>query len=88
MRFTIDRDGLAEAHRLVERARDRVVDEIAADARRRAPVDTGALLVSIDAGPGRVTAGTDHWLYVEYGTRYQRAQSFMRPALYTKRRLR
>ncbi len=88
MRFTIDPDGLAKARRLAERARDRVVDEIAADARRRAPVDTGALLASIDAGPGRVTAGTDHWLYVEYGTRYQRAQSFMRPALYTKRRLR
>lgn len=88
MRFTIDRAGLAQAHRLVERARRRVVEDIAADARRRAPVDTGALLASIGAAPGRVTAGTDHWLYQEYGTRYQRAQSFMRAALYVKRRLR
>ena len=88
MRFTIDPDGLAKAHRLVERARRRVVEDIAADARRRAPVDTGALLASIDSGAGRVTAGTDHWLYQEYGTRYQRAQPYMRPALYTRRRLR
>jgi len=90
MRFRFDRAGLAEAHRLVERARDRVVDDIAADAERRAPVDTGALAASIRAHPAsnRVTAGTDHWIYQEYGTRYQRAQPYMRPALYTRRRLR
>ncbi len=88
MRFWIDPDGLTKAHRLVERARDRVVEDIAADARRRAPVDTGALVASVGAEPGRVTAGTDHWLYPEYGTRYQAAQPYMRPALYTRRRLR
>jgi len=88
MRFWIDPDGLAKAHRLVERARDRVVDDIAADARRRAPVDTGALLRTVTAKSERVHAGTDHWIYPEYGTRYQRAQPYMRPALYTRRRLR
>ena len=88
MRFWIDPDGLAKAHRLVERARRRVVEDIAADARRRAPVDTGALLASIDSGAGRVTAGTDHWLYPEYGTEHQTAQSFMRPVLYSRRDIR
>jgi len=88
MRFRIDPDGLAKAHRLVERARDRVVDDIAADARRRAPVDTGALLRTVTAKSERVHAGTDHWIYPEYGTRYQAAQSFMRAALYVRRRLR
>lgn len=88
MRFTIDLDGLAKAHRLAERARDRVVDEIAADARRRAPVDTGALRRSVAGESARVTAGTDHWVYPEYGTRYQDAQPYMRPALYTRRRVR
>lgn len=52
---------------------DLVTEEIAVDARRYAPVDTGAMRDSIDAipaveGHGSVTVGTDHWRFVEYGT--------------------
>lgn len=46
--------------------------QIASDARRYTPVLTGAMRRSIRArktkGGGRVYVGTDHWMYVEYGT--------------------
>lgn len=52
----------------------------------RAPVDTGFLRSSIQAmkvGPAhwRVTVGADYGLYVEYGTRFNRAQPFFFPAI-------
>lgn len=81
----------AQAHIDAAKARAvaKVTDEIAADARRMAPVDTGELQDSIESHPraGRVTVGTDHWIYQEYGTRYQDGTAFMRPALYQRRRI-
>ena len=58
-------------------------------AKRLAPVDTGRLRSSIghtlrrDAGGLLATVGTsvEYASYVEFGTRYMRAQPFLRPAL-------
>jgi hypothetical protein len=66
----------AEAH--LNAARDRMLAhlgrEIAADAQRYAPSDSGALRASIHADPPagghvRVWVGTDHWQFTEFGTR-------------------
>jgi HK97 gp10 family phage protein len=69
---------------------DSVTERMADDCRRYCPVDTGELRDSIEALPavdgfGQVRVGTDHWRYVEYGTRNMSAQPFMRPALYQNR---
>lgn len=49
-----------------------IVEDIAEDCRRGAPVDSGALLASIHTsyrpGVGKVHVGTDHWAPVEYGS--------------------
>lgn len=52
----------------------------------RAPVDTGFLMNSIQArkvGPAhwRVTVGAEYGLYLEYGTRHNRAQPFFFPTI-------
>lgn len=58
---------------------------------RNAPVDTGALKRSImlsmhDQGfTWRVKAMVNYAAYVEYGTRFQSAQPFIRPAFYQQR---
>lgn len=55
---------------LAEQWRTKITEEIAEDARGMAGVDTGAMRASIHAEPpGRVVVGTDHWQFVEYGTR-------------------
>lgn len=51
-----------------------------------APVDTGELSNSLrilDKGTDYVEVGTDvsHGIHVEFGTKYSRAQPFLRPAL-------
>ena len=55
---------------------------VAADARKRAPVSTGALAASIrveNAEEGaQVVATVPYARFVEYGTRFMPAQSFMR----------
>jgi HK97 gp10 family phage protein len=60
------------------------------DAKIRCPVDTGALRRSLremkqNKTPGRIESqvGTDieYAPHVEFGTRYQRAQPYLRPAL-------
>ncbi len=59
-------------------------------AKRLSPVDTGRLRSSIHHEIGRdylgpfAIVGTDvnYGIYVELGTRYARAQPFLRPALY------
>jgi HK97 gp10 family phage protein len=65
---------------------------IEAEAKRRAPVDTGFLRSSIRA----VQKGPLHWvvgvgaayaLFIEFGTRRQRAQPFFSPAVAAGRRL-
>lgn len=52
------------------------------------PVDKGDLLASEDVVRENDTvsliAGTDHAIYVEFGTVHQEAQPFMRPAIDTK----
>jgi HK97 gp10 family phage protein len=78
----------------------RLAEEIAQDARRYAPRDTGALIAGIEATEptngsvrvvaNRVVPGDDPKVpvYVEYGTRYMAAQPFMRPAAFRKRAVR
>ena len=54
-------------------------------AQERAPVDTGflkrSITMSVESGNKRVTATIKEYApYVEFGTRFNRAQPFMRPA--------
>lgn len=92
-------DGLLNrAKLLVPRIRQGVQQTVAqtallieTDAKLYAPVDTGRLRSSIHAeiAPNGlsavVNAGTSYAVFVELGTRYQRAQPFMFPA-YEKNR--
>lgn len=66
---------------------------VAGEAQKLAPIDTGELRQSIRArkieeGHARVSAHAPHALYVELGTRYMRAQPYLRPALHSVMRLR
>lgn len=66
-------------------AADEVVEEEAANlvaeiASRLAPRLTGNLRASIDDDGAYVIADTDYAGYMEYGTRHNAAQPFMRPA--------
>ena len=62
-------------------------------ASRKVPVDTGHLRRSLtidfrDGGlTGRVSTNVEYAMYVEFGTRFQSAQPFFRPALYEQRPL-
>lgn len=64
---------------------------IESDAKQLAPVDTGRLRASIhaDIAPNGLSAtvsdGTTYGIFVEFGTRRQRPQPFLRPA-YEKNR--
>lgn len=74
-----------ELARAVERVVAEAAREVEAAAKRRAPVDTGALRNSIQAWhdtPYRwhIAPHVEYALYVEYGTRRQRAQPYMTPA--------
>ncbi|GIK73808.1 MAG: hypothetical protein BroJett021_27960 [Chloroflexota bacterium] len=73
------RQGLAAAAFLVERA-----------AKVKAPVDTGFLrnsiqTVSVTDREAVVAVGAEYGIYQEMGTRFMRAQPFMRPALENNR---
>lgn len=73
VRVVIDPAGMGHLDLILERLTHNVVEEIADDARRRCPVDTGELEESIGTrypGPrhGQVTVGTDHWHPTEYGS--------------------
>lgn len=85
--FVLDAGYWRNVERAGNRARKDVLDAIADDSRRLVPVDTGELRNSIKVRPvlGRVEVGTDHWLFVEYGTRFMDAQPFIRPALFRER---
>lgn len=57
-------------------------------AQRLVPVDTGELHDSLhteeldDGEPGvRIVAGTDHWMFPEFGTSETPAQPYLRPVL-------
>jgi len=59
--------------------------DIEANAKAIVPVDTGKLKNSISSEFPSLTKAisaphTDYAIYVEFGTRYQRAQPYMRPA--------
>lgn len=115
MRVVPSPSGLAKIKAVGLKFRAEITQEVADDAQRNAPVDTGELRSSITAIPelGIVTVGTDHWAPQEYGARPHRiepdtkealswpggahpvayvnhpgnrAQPFMRPAVYKKRR--
>lgn len=60
--------------------------DIEAQAKVRAPVDTGTLRNSIQAtrvgtAYWRVVVGVDYGVHVEWGTRFMAAQPFLRPAI-------
>lgn len=60
--------------------------DIEAQAKVRAPVDTGTLKNSIQAvkishNHWRVTVGADYGVYVEHGTRHMAAQPYFQPAI-------
>lgn len=89
----------AKALALIPRVRadvQQTVAEVAllieSDAKLFAPVDTGRLRASIHAEiapnglSARVEAGVDYAVFLEFGTRRQRAQPFLFPA-YEKNRL-
>jgi hypothetical protein len=70
----------------------KVLQDVADDMLRTVPRDTGELADSINpyATSGnryRIKIGTDHWVHVEYGTRYMAAQPYIRPSVYKKRSL-
>jgi hypothetical protein len=72
VRVIMDSSGQGELAMMLGRLTRNVVAEIAQDAKRRVPVDTGELRASIRttyrARHGRVWVGTDHWAPTEYGS--------------------
>lgn len=80
----------AAVSRLIEGASSEMLHqvgkEVAADARRLCPVDTGRLRDSIDydvtGDTVRISASAPYARFVEEGTSTQKAQPFLRPALY------
>lgn len=73
VRVVMDASGMGELSLILGRLTRNVVSEIADDARRRVPIDTGELRASIRTTyrnrHGRVWVGTDHWAPTEYGSR-------------------
>lgn len=68
----------------------RIAEEIAQDAKRFAPVDTGFLRSSIQATPAEngkatVRAGAPYAGFVEMGTSRMRARPYLRPAAWKRR---
>lgn len=65
----------------------KTAEEIKVEAKSLAPVDTGRLQRSIkvvkeDEGVYKVGSQLDYAIFVEFGTRFQSAQSFLRKAFY------
>jgi len=54
---------------------------VAGKARQLVPKRTGALAASIGPVPEGVAAGENYARYVEFGTRYMRAEAYLGPAL-------
>ena len=94
--ISITIDGLDEAQGLLGAVQDKIKDGIrkglaeageivVKDAKAECPVDTGELQGSIkkrvEDNTCTAFASAAHGMYVEFGTRYQRAQPFMVPAL-------
>jgi HK97 gp10 family phage protein len=74
----------------IRKALERSAMSVQSQAKLLAPVDTGRLRASIDRRiEGRtayVGTNLDYAPYVEYGTRYMRAQPYFEPALERKQR--
>jgi HK97 gp10 family phage protein len=71
--------GVAARKRCLE-----VADQVADEAGRRAPVESGRLRDSLKAVPtaeGAEVFAVDYWKYVEYPTRDTKPQPFIRPAV-------
>jgi hypothetical protein len=95
MKVVLDESGMSMLSREVDGDLVHpITDEVAQDMRRMVPVETGALLGTIEPehlrGAGRVWCGApergiDYHLYQEYGTSRMRAQPYARPALYRVR---
>ncbi len=90
-RVRIDLAGFARLEAAADELTKRLTLSVLADAERFVPIDTGELHQSLHAEfprplVGQVWVGTDHWIYPEYGTRYMKAEPYMRPALYRYRR--
>ena len=90
-RVRIDLAGFARLEAATDELVKRLTLDVATDAERFVPIDTGELHQSIHSEfprplIGQVWVGTDHWIYPEYGTRYMKAEPYMRPALYRYRR--
>ena len=86
MAFTANPSLAIEIQRASDDATARVARQVEARAAQLCPVDTGEMVKTIHTrrvseAHYEVSVGTDHWQFVEYGTRYQRAQPFMRPSL-------
>lgn len=84
----------AEAQKRVKAQIQKSVYQIASDARKLAPVDTGNLRSSITGSSnvkagfaGTVSTNVDYAAFVEFGTRKSPAQPFMFPAAESERPL-
>lgn len=62
-------DGVVKIKALGRRYREATARDVADDARRRVPVDSGDLRDTIVAVGSEVHVGTDYWAAVEYGSR-------------------
>jgi HK97 gp10 family phage protein len=87
----MDLAGFARLEAATDELVKRLTLDVQDDAERFVPIDTGELHQSLHSEfprplVGRVWVGTDHWIYPEYGTRYMKAEPYMRPALYRYRR--
>lgn len=64
--------GLLQLNNQVSEVRESVTEDIARDARRYAPKDTGEMASTIrvvhSVKSSRVIVGSNHWYFVEYGT--------------------
>lgn len=91
MRIVVDHGGLKRVDKAVLAfLQEKLAEDIAADARRNAPVDTGRLRNSIEVVPVddktvSVVATAPYAAHVELGTSDTRAQPFLKPAAYRKR---
>jgi hypothetical protein len=68
-RIVMNAAGLARLGERVDVVKGHAAEDVADDARRFCPVDTGELVASIRVRGAEVWVGADHWVHVEYGTR-------------------
>jgi HK97 gp10 family phage protein len=89
-KIVIDKSFYAECRARGRHLLEKVAKAVAEDARDIVPYDTGRLHSRIShrvmsSRRARISAKTHYAVYVELGTRYMRAQPYLRPALYQVR---